>query len=49
MKRAILMIVSLVAVLLMAAPPVGAQGLPEDCAVPPDIDLTQYKVIIGSD
>jgi Ca2+-binding RTX toxin-like protein len=26
----------------------GAQELPEDCAVPPDIDLTQYNVVIGS-
>jgi Ca2+-binding RTX toxin-like protein len=47
MRRAILVIVSLTAALLVAAP-AGAQELPEDCAVPPDIDLTQYNVIIGT-
>ena len=48
MKRAILVIVSLMAALVIGAPAVGAQELPEDCAVPPDIDLTQYNVVIGS-
>ena len=41
MKRAILVLVSLMAALLVSVPAAGAQELPEDCAVPPDIDLTQ--------
>jgi Ca2+-binding RTX toxin-like protein len=48
MKRAIVVMVSLVAALLVGAPTAGAQELPADCAVPPDIDLTQYNVIIGT-
>ena len=48
MKRAIVVMVSLVAALLVGAPTAGAQELPEDCAVPPDIDLTQFNVIIGT-
>ena len=47
MKRAIVLTVSLVAALLVAAPTAGAQELPEDCAVPPEIDLAQYHVVIG--
>ena len=27
----------------------GDTYVPEDCAVPPDIDLTEYNVIIGTD
>jgi Ca2+-binding RTX toxin-like protein len=37
-----------VAALLLGAPTAGAQELPEDCAVPPDIDLTQFNVVIGT-
>lgn len=48
MKRAIVLTVSLVAALLVAAPTAGAQELPADCAVPPDIDLDLYHVVIGS-
>jgi Ca2+-binding RTX toxin-like protein len=48
MKRAIVVMVSLVAALLVGAPTAGAQELPADCAVPPDIDLAQYNVIIGT-
>ena len=47
-KRALVMMVSLIAALLVAVPTAGAQELPEDCAVPPDIDLSQYNVIIGT-
>jgi hypothetical protein len=39
--------VSLVAALLVGAPTAGAQEVPEDCAVPPDIDLDLFNVIIG--
>jgi Ca2+-binding RTX toxin-like protein len=48
MKRAIVLTVSLVAALLVAAPTAGAQELPEDCAVPPEIDLALYHAVIGS-
>jgi hypothetical protein len=41
MRRAIVVTVSLVAALLVGGPTAGAQELPEDCAVPPDIDLNQ--------
>ena len=47
MKRAIVVMVSLVAALLVGAPTAGAQEVPEDCAVPPDIDLDLFNVIIG--
>src|SRR4029450_6418319 len=46
MKRAIIVMVSLVAALLVAVPTAGAQELPEDCAGPPEIDLSPYNVII---
>jgi hypothetical protein len=50
--RHILATLPLAAALLLFAPAAAAAHaavpVPEDCAVPPDIDLTQFHVVIGS-
>jgi Ca2+-binding RTX toxin-like protein len=52
MRIRFLTLSSLAGSLILAAgglAPAGAAEIPEDCAVPPDIDLSTYNVIIGTD
>jgi Ca2+-binding RTX toxin-like protein len=46
--RVLVIALALVAPWVVAAPAGAAVDVPEDCAVPPDIDLTQFNVIIGT-
>ena len=48
-KRLLAVMLLLVATLLAPTPAAAAVEVPENCAVPPFIDLSQYNVIIGTD